>query len=448
MALLFRLSRSGRSHTDPSYSGFLRYLATSHESSSTPIQKPQLDEVATLMLSIYQSLSEMRYLDPDSIQESPHDLSSIQLLHQSNNINLDPAILYLYSILPYIGEPSIGVTDFFHGVQRAKSFEAENGPYMRPWMTALSILGNHGSVLIYDAKLHRIWVIDQEGWEATDPGVEYDNRNGQAEKPTNRNSIEQFPGRPAGDLVELPGGGEYSGTGWNDDEIDLRNLHRQNGWPDAFDGEGFEVNKARAWFASAARHRANGPRVDMERLRQWREGITQDLEQHRRNIENAASIDEEWASRRQHKQNKIFARQCPGGTRAKDKDLVLREAELLRQEVRIRAEECRSPEPERARELEVEARVEETEARIYQKAYEAAVAETERLCPGKAFFDTVVELEKEVAEVIAWARRVPEEGLQTKAMVHEMIRDLEGRVKSEEILARVEGWRAKHGDEA
>ncbi|KAL4983859.1 hypothetical protein BDW68DRAFT_190961 [Aspergillus falconensis] len=491
----------------------LHYLAASPENSSTPIQKAELDEVASMMLDIYQTLAEMRYLDPDSIQEGPHDLSSIRSLYQSNNINLDPAILYLYSILPYIGEPSIGVTDFFHGGTFAdfrdeeyidenrdpfyaslegEDFEAENGPYMMQWMTALSRLGNHGSVLIYDARLHRVWVIDQEGWWTTDPGVEYDDQGRQGEMPANRNSIEHFPSRSAGDvlwdinrwyreLAELPGGGEYSGARWNDDEIDLRSLYRKNGWPDAFDGEGFEVDKARAWSASTARYRADGPRIDTERLRQWREGLTQKLEQHRRDIENAASMDEEWAFRfeawrterslekvieESNEQEKIFARQCPG-------------AELLRQEVRHkrqsiednrnRAEECRVSGPERAWKLEVEARIEENEANIYQKAYEAAVADVERLCPWKTFSDvsgresldeedistticrlkkTVVGLEKEIEEVIAWARQVPDEGVQTKALVQEMVRVLEGRVKSEEALARVEGWWAENGDEA
>lgn len=151
-------------------------------------QKVNLHEVADLMLKIYETLAEMRYIEPEGIERGPHDISS---LNELKDIDLDPATLYLYSILPYIDHKEAGESDFFHGgtfadfrdassVERGRDpfyadpqgdFDTENGQYIRPWVTPLSHLGNHGTVLIYDAWQHRIWAIDQEGWGTTDPAL-------------------------------------------------------------------------------------------------------------------------------------------------------------------------------------------------------------------------------------------------------------------------------------
>ncbi|RDW93402.1 uncharacterized protein DSM5745_00724 [Aspergillus mulundensis] len=502
----------------------LRYLNVANSPSAT--RKAQAQEVASLLLNIYETLAEMRYLDSDSIQRGPHNITAIETLYSSNNIHLDPAIIYLYSILPYIGEPSVGVTDFFHGgtfidfrdeesidenrdpfyaSPEGTDFSAANGPYMRPWMTALSRLGNHGSVTIYDAKEHRIWIIDQEGWGTTDPFFDGEELDQDIKEGTNRNSFEHLPSRPAGDvlrdinrwyreLVELPGGGEYSGGAWNDPEIDLRALYRKNGWPDAFDGDAFEVDKARAEFSLRARYDAEEPRRAVERFRDWRGHLTQKIDEQRQLIESARSMDEELIARFEswsaelalqrvieeaETAEEVFARRCPGGVCFKDEELVIWEAELLRQEVKYKrrsvgddrqsAKEVRESDPEHTRGLEVAAGVAEKEANVYQKAYEAAVRDAELLCPGKAFIDVsgresldevdlatsitklqakIEALEMEVGRASEFARRVPDEADQARGMAEERIRDFEKRVEFErETVTRLEGWLAERGDE-
>lgn len=149
-------------------------------------QKAQLEEVAEGMLHVYQTLAAMRYIREEGIIEGPHNIENLRDTYAKHN--LDPAIIYLYSILPYIDEDLVGERDFIHGgtfvdfrdpsdVERSRDpfymdpqgdFEHDNGSYMRPWATPLSNMGNHGTVVLYDAKLHRIWLVDQEGWGTTD----------------------------------------------------------------------------------------------------------------------------------------------------------------------------------------------------------------------------------------------------------------------------------------
>lgn len=75
-------------------------------------QKAQLHEVAQFMLGIYQTLAQMRYLDPKTIQTGPHDISKMRPVYEKHG--LDPAIIYLYSILPYV-DSRIANTSLFDG---------------------------------------------------------------------------------------------------------------------------------------------------------------------------------------------------------------------------------------------------------------------------------------------------------------------------------------------
>lgn len=169
----------------------LKEMAENAANSLSPSQKAQLHQVADLTLDIYETLARMRFLDPQEIIRGPHQPSQ-ELVAEYKRHNLDPSIIYLYSILPYIyRDGGFGRVDFFHGssfadfrkpetVERGRDplyaspdgdFDDENGEYMRPWYTPLSEMGNHQSVIIYDAKQHQIWVIDQEGGSTTDPAL-------------------------------------------------------------------------------------------------------------------------------------------------------------------------------------------------------------------------------------------------------------------------------------
>lgn len=168
--------------------------------------------------------------------------------------------------------------DPFYAMPAGDDYDAENGPYIRPWMTPLSRLGNHQSVIIYDARRHRIWIIDQQWWKSTEPAlvdgpVIHSDDSDEEKKPNkeskNSMSIEPIPSRRAGDVLrdivrwyrsldEIPGG-EHCGGEWSRYDMPLKELYRQYGWPGNFDGDGFQVAQARAHCASSAKDAAEEP---------------------------------------------------------------------------------------------------------------------------------------------------------------------------------------------
>lgn len=139
-------------------------------------QKAPLQEVALLMHEIYLVLARMRYLDYSCIHPGPHDLS--QLVPTISSFDLDPRILYLYSILPYVTAPD-GRRDFFQGsgfadfrilsdVQQGRNPFFGDDEKIRPWMTPLCNIGNHDSLIFYNARTHRIAIIDSESGQTRD----------------------------------------------------------------------------------------------------------------------------------------------------------------------------------------------------------------------------------------------------------------------------------------
>ncbi|KAL3455518.1 hypothetical protein BJX64DRAFT_297510 [Aspergillus heterothallicus] len=508
----------------PLYLHFFTSTSTPSPSTLTQSQKTHLDEIATALSTIYTTLAEMRYLDHDSIAQPPHNLSSLLPLY-TDQYALDPALIYLYTTLPYINPPAVTTRDFLHGAsfldlrdpdQLAQSrdpfyanpdspgdFAAENGAYMRPWVTPLSALGNHGSVILYDARLRRIWIIDQESWETTDRGIAEEERLTAAddkvlEASTNRNSYARIASRPAlevlrdinawyRDLVVLPGGGENS-LGWGEDEeVDLRALYRRNGWPDAFDGEGFEVDLARGRAWVQGRDRADEPLREVEAVERRRGWLRENMARFRAAIEAPKSADQEWVARfelwrsealwkellgEEKRAAKIAAVRCPGGVCAQEDELLLWEAEILRQEVKYNeqsildnrqwADEFRLSDPERAGEYELDARVKEKELFILRKAYAASVADAERNRPGNSFKSVsgkdsldqedlatsirkikaaIPEAEEEIREIEAWRVQVPEECLEAldkiDAHLHRHVSELR---RKREMLERLESF--------
>jgi hypothetical protein len=334
-------------------------------------RKDRLHEVADLLLQIYQTLVEMRYVDPEALVKGPHTFSQ-ELLRTYENCEIDPSIIYLYSLMPYIDEAETEARDFFQescffnplkrsDVDRGRDprylspvagFDDEDGKYMYPWYTPLSKCSNHSSMIIYDAKRHTIWMVDQIDGDTTDPALrrtwygetestkeesdwgesesshrvdyddeededraddsasdgssefwsdddaiidaqevegvmadqaeemDYDEGFEQVEEPSewelheaaldalrNKNSLEAVRSRPASDalrdincwyreLKELPGQGEHGG--WIEPKI-LKPIYLENGWPDDFDGDGFEVAYIRVEAAIRARFAAEEP---------------------------------------------------------------------------------------------------------------------------------------------------------------------------------------------
>ena len=138
----------------------------------TPKQKAQLQEVADLLLQLYQTLARMRYIDAEWIQPGPHDISAHLPLYAS--LGLDPRIIYLYGILPYINPvfaggvyvfQSCGVADFRceEHVREAREHLAEDDDpttAMQPWVTALSRMGEHAMIVAYDAQRHVLFFVE------------------------------------------------------------------------------------------------------------------------------------------------------------------------------------------------------------------------------------------------------------------------------------------------
>ncbi|OKL62503.1 hypothetical protein UA08_02185 [Talaromyces atroroseus] len=440
VALLIALSIPFLSRQLKSSWKYLRNTARMDQLSEA--QKSRLDEVANLMLEIYETLAKMRYIDPAGIKEGPHDTSSLQ--SQYEEYGLDPTIKYLYSILPYIDAAAAGNSDFLHGGEFANfldpeqveqgrdpfyaspegdDFEAENGPYMRPWVTALSQLGNHGSVILYDAKSHQIWIIDQESWASTDLALE----GMQTKEITsvNDNSFDHIPGRPARDVLRdingwyrsleaLPGGGERSWLDWDhwDEILGLKGLYQRNGWPDDLDGDSFEIGRARGYAASRAKWFAEEPLRQVEKYQLWKK-FGEDRKKAAMN--EATSMEDEWVAqftvwkqnrnlaqhiKRLRESKDIAERLCPNGVCQKREDLPLWELEFLQKEHQDKQDDLSrsrdmieqykdnkndlsggEEEEEKMAKIELNHAI-KTES-IYRRAVVQAKADADRLCPGK-----------------------------------------------------------------
>ncbi len=150
--------------------------ATPFSSLLTPAELTQLQTVADLMLQIYQTFARMRHIDPVHIQRGPHDLSHLSALFAS--LNLDPRIIHLYHILPYLDPRADGVS-FIQGghfadfrreadVRRARDYFAEDhdddpGYVLHPWMTALTESGERGQLVVYDAQRDVVHFLGDDG---------------------------------------------------------------------------------------------------------------------------------------------------------------------------------------------------------------------------------------------------------------------------------------------
>jgi hypothetical protein len=468
-------------------------------------QKCRLHEVADLMLDIYQTLAKMRYIDPAGIKIGPHDTSGVG--SQYEEYGLDPTIKYLYSILPYIDTPAAGNSDFLHGGEFADfldpeyivqgrdpfyaspegaDFDAEGGPYIRPWVTPLSQLGNHGSVIFYDARSHKIWIIDQEGWSSTDLALE----GIEEEEPTsaNDNSFEHIPSRPAGDVLRdingwyrslraLPGGGEQSWLDWDhyDEILDLKGLYQRNGWPDDFDGDAFQIGQARNYAACHAKGFAEEPLRQVEKYELWTKLGEQELLVQQKALDEATNKEDEWVARfnlwnKNHnmalhsanlrESKDIVDRLCPNGVCQKREDLPLWELEFLQREYQFKQDDLSgskdrleqsngndNDQPEEDEDEDNMARIElhhatKAEA-IYRRAVEQAKADAERLCPGKTLHsalginaadldsrhhlrgDQNVAIQGEIEALREWLLTVPSDVVQAKQIALNEISKLE-----------------------
>lgn len=421
----------------------------------SPSKKAQLHEVADLLLEVYRTLARMRFLDPSWILEGPHDIEALRPLYHSHG--LDASIIYLYSILPYIDTAWAKEVDFFQGsdfadfrdeedVEQGRNpmYDDEDEISMRPWMTPLSMMGNHRSVIIYDARKHCIGILDQESGGSSDHNIniyiaqeeeeeeeeeedeedeEDEDNEDNEDNEENEGLYDEMPSRPAGyvlrdivqwynELIELPGGGSNTMIEW-DAEI-TKPLYLKHHWPNAdFDGDAFLVDKARAMAIMTAKDTAEEPLLAVKRCEGYLRFLNNEshsitLQQMRDRLTAAQTDDEKWAVRgqlwqaeedikktRQRLQNAEAAMDLLGGVCQKPEELPLWEERQLRMElwdkqrylrrIQQEAEELEASEPDKAPGLQSRLRYAEKQLVIYEKAYEASRLDTERLYPGRSF---------------------------------------------------------------
>ncbi|KAK4182142.1 hypothetical protein QBC35DRAFT_421221 [Podospora australis] len=407
-------------------------------------QKSRLQSVADGLLTIYQTLIRMGFLHHSWLFSGPHDDAISPLVPMFLKNDIDPRIIYLYSILPYIRHHRDNSSQplFFQGSEffelryidegalqqsRQPFYSEDPQDKLRPWMTCLATLGNHGTIMVYDAKRHTVGLHDQEstGSEAStdhwfmpqdrsgDEMVEdeQEEMSGDDDDDEVENNWDQSPARPARavlrdintwfeTLLECPSGGstwilDYSSF----NELHMSDLLRKHGWPSPkFDRDAFLVDAIRAEAACRAKDNAEQTlRTHAERksgMEYWRNEVGK---QRKAADEATTTEDEKWTAKwnlfQAERNLRVFERdvenakeelerKCPGGVCQLPEELPLWELRELRKhappEVKDDGEEERNQPPsDRIMTLE-----EEKDA-LYRRAYEASKADAARLCPGR-----------------------------------------------------------------
>ncbi|PVH78735.1 hypothetical protein DL98DRAFT_655937 [Cadophora sp. DSE1049] len=342
-------------------------------------QKAQLQEVADGMLKIYHTLSRMSYLDATHIHPGPHDIRPLLPLYHS--LNLSPSIIYLYSILPYIDSDSSGLEEFFQGGRFADfrkeehvkegrnplydELEEDEGDGedgrdgikggLRSWMTPLSLLGNHGSVIIYDARKHCIGIIDHESCGSADRNIDLgyiqlarsdgndsdDEGEGKEKRKSGRGDEDQDDGEIGDeegenddweDVDEDDDDEESEGESqegiydsmpsrhapdvlrdivrWFEDLSEIperagvnadvnKEIYQNNKWPTAdFDTDGLLVDQARAEAAASARYESEEPIREVWKYQGWiKDEDGPVMRSLRAGVEDAKGENELWLAR-------------------------------------------------------------------------------------------------------------------------------------------------------
>ncbi|KAK4198901.1 hypothetical protein QBC40DRAFT_229088 [Triangularia verruculosa] len=267
------------------------------KSSLTDQDLSNAQEVATILLDVYKTLVRMQYLPGSDLREGPHDLTDMLPLYQ--DLQLDPRIIYLYTLLPYFDNILRFGSAFYKGGLlvdfRNKDYVEEvRNPFfrpedrremMRPWMTPLSLCCGLQVVLIYDAKRHVLGVYELCHPNSQDPALDWtlENRLESADDlpqafgddedededderlglhprlgcgAEGGNIYDRMPARDAGDVLRdilkqyekledapwryLNGG---AGGPWPEG---IEKLYHKHGWPGPdFDVEGFHVDRIR-----------------------------------------------------------------------------------------------------------------------------------------------------------------------------------------------------------
>ncbi|KAI5361059.1 hypothetical protein Slin14017_G092340 [Septoria linicola] len=295
----------------------------------TAAQRAQLHTVADLVLEVYKTLADMRYLDPLGIDTGPHEID----LDYCRQQNIGDSIVYLYQILPYINVSEAGQPGFVFGGQfsdfrdndcielsrdplysgwescRSDCYSEDpsdqNLPYVAPWATRLTAMGNHEAVIFYDARADTVRVVDQLDDASRDPALK--EVRTPSRRSMNRNAIDHIPSRPAADFLRdmvlwyqnldlIPGDDIDNGIqAWEYDA--MKALYQQAGWSDAFDGDAFEVSLARFQARDLAKHDMNQPLDQMQSHKRQVDSARYMIAKFQEHLETSVDEDDAWFAR-------------------------------------------------------------------------------------------------------------------------------------------------------
>ncbi|KAF4634802.1 hypothetical protein G7Y89_g3300 [Cudoniella acicularis] len=251
-------------------------------------------EIAKLLLSYYELMADMHYIDRTYIKLPPHDPPISTNLAQA--LNMEPQVIELLHLLPYL-EGYGGEDDFMLGGSFAdfrdpeqlkrsrdpryaewektgKDPDEEGGIYVMPWVCVLNDDGHRGSEI----------TIDDQG-RCGDPFFQEQNiriRPGMLPHPKNKNRIEHLPSRPAADLFNDISGKlrslewvpfsdgmrilfpPFKDSPHFDEDApceyeEVKMMYEAYGWPDQFDGKGFDDAMERYLEFSRVRRDAREP---------------------------------------------------------------------------------------------------------------------------------------------------------------------------------------------
>lgn len=316
-------------------------------------QKARLQRVADLLLVIYKTLVEMRYLEPSELEAGPHDVSELLPLYESHG--LAPAVIYLYSILPYVRR---GKT-FFQGGEFADfrnedHVERGRDPLCNwPEGDDPNIASRYQDVESDDEDEDG----DEEGVNADDDstGVENANDDGSGDEGVEEDeeegyddddadsgvsdmeeedgddededdddevdngvveedgTIAQYDARSAAAVLrdinrwyrnhETPFLSRDEDGAWRDKDEDghhdvpLAELYKQHGWPDDFDGDAFEVALERRHASARVKSAAEWTESKVISLKSQLERLDQNMEPCRARVASAETPGEQWTAR-------------------------------------------------------------------------------------------------------------------------------------------------------
>lgn len=282
-----------------------------------------------------------------------------------------------------------------------KFWSDENGPVGMPEVEAL------------ETGLAEVMNND-EGFVQVEKFNEQDRYQAALDVPTNKNSLEAVRNRPAGDVLRdidrwhrelrvLPG--RPTDDRWEDFKFkSLESMYENNGWPDAFDGDAFEVDYARAIAVPCAHGTARLPLAEVRCYSYALETnkFDEEIEKFQSRIAKTRNREHEWKYRiRLHDLEQRISEQywslgwakqraerdCPGGVAQRDEDLPLWELAELERQIQRHRYELKSPKwfgcvSELDSDDLIRYRLTQRKLAIYEKAYRASKSDADRLRPG------------------------------------------------------------------